>query len=67
MEHTTHMDPITAALEAVLLFQSDTPWTTHKMNRWLALTGTTDATTKVLCDTVRTALQAHKKHQEGQG
>jgi len=49
------------ALEAVLLFHSDTPWTTHKLNRWLALTGATDVTTKVLCDTVRTAMQAHKE------
>ena len=54
---------VTTALEAVLLFHSDSPWDTHKSNRWLALTGTTDVTTKVLCDTVRKALQAHV--QEG--
>jgi len=61
MKQKTPTDLVTAAVEAVLLFHSDTPWTTHKMNRWLALTGTTDVTTKVLCDTVRAALQAHKE------
>jgi hypothetical protein len=52
---------VTAALEAVLLFHSDTPWDLPKRNRWLALTGTTDVTTKVLSDTVRTALYVHRQ------
>ena len=63
MDDKPQTDPVTAALEAVLLFHSDTPWTTHKANRWLALTGTTDVTTKALCDTVRMALQAQKEHK----
>jgi len=61
MDQKSQRDRMANALEAVLLFHSDTPWTTHKLNRWLALTGATDVTTKVLCDTVRTAMQAHKE------
>jgi len=43
-------------LEAVLLFHSASPWTEAKREQWLALTQTTEATTRVLCDTVRIAL-----------
>ena len=44
------------ALEAVLLFHSDSPWTSEKRQQWKALTGTDEATTRNLCDTVRIAL-----------
>jgi len=63
MDYLERTYSVTAALEAVLLFHSDSPWDTHKTDRWLALTGTTDVTTKVLCDTVRKALRAYV--QEG--
>jgi len=63
MDDVARTYTVTTALEAVLLFHSDTPWDLPKRNRWLILTGTTDATTKVLCDTVRKALLAHV--QEG--
>ena len=44
------------ALEAVLLFHSGGPWDAAKRARWLEITGNTEATTKILCDTVRGAL-----------
>jgi len=44
-----------AALEAVLLFHS-VDWTAAKIVMWEEITGTAEATTKVLCDTARTAL-----------
>lgn len=44
------------ALHAVLLFHSGDRWDTEKNARWLLLTGSEEATTKVLCDTVRAAL-----------
>lgn len=44
------------ALEAVLLFYSPPPWDAAKRARWQALTGADEATTRVLCDTVRKAL-----------
>lgn len=44
------------ALEAVLLFFSGSPWDDEKKQRWLELTGEEEATTRVLCDTARSAL-----------
>jgi hypothetical protein len=44
------------ALRAVLLFHKAGPWTLAESAEWERLTGTTDATTKNLCDTVRAAL-----------
>jgi hypothetical protein len=50
------MSTQTDALEAVLLFYSVSPWDEQKKKRWMNLTGKEEATTKVLCDTVRAAL-----------
>lgn len=50
------VDDLYKTLEAVLLFHSASPWDDSKRLRWLELTGTTDATTKTLCETVRKAL-----------
>lgn len=47
---------MTAALMAVLLFHGGGEWTDAKRAEWKALTGTDEATTKTLCDTVRAAL-----------
>jgi hypothetical protein len=47
-----------AALEAVLLFHDANVWDLPKRAAWQTLTGQPEATTKVLCDTVRRALQA---------
>lgn len=44
------------ALTAVLLFHSGGEWTADKAGVWLRITGTREATTKVLCDHVRSAL-----------
>jgi hypothetical protein len=39
--------------EAVLLFHRGGPWSEHDQARWLALTGSTDATVRALCDFAR--------------
>ena len=44
------------ALEAVLLFHSSSPWDEDKERAWEVFTGTTEATTRNLCDTARKAL-----------
>jgi len=44
------------ALEAVLLFHSESPWDETKRAQWWNLTQSNEATTRVLCDTVRIAL-----------
>lgn len=49
-------DRLKAALEAVLLFHGGGPWDDRKRLRWLQLTGSNEATARVLCDTVRAAL-----------
>lgn len=51
------LTPQEAALEAVLLFHDASPWDVTKRYAWYALTRSTEATTKVLCDTVRKALK----------
>lgn len=58
-----------AALEAVLLFHSGAPWDDRKTSIWQYLTGTHEATTKVLCDTVRSALnfEARRALAEAEG
>jgi hypothetical protein len=43
------------ALQLVLLFHSP-DWTPEKRAEWLRITGSKEATTKVLCDHVRSAL-----------
>jgi len=45
-----------AALEAVLLFHSASPWSEAKKTQWWNLTQTNEATTRTLCDTARIAL-----------
>lgn len=45
------------ALEVVLLFHAADGWTEEKRVRWRELTGSSEATTRVLCDTVRRALR----------
>lgn len=44
------------ALQATLLFHSASPWDAEKRMRWLELTGSSEATTRALCDAVRRAL-----------
>jgi len=49
-------DAKTNALKAVLLFHSASPWDQAKSTEWWNLTQSNEATTRVLCDTVRLAL-----------
>jgi hypothetical protein len=44
------------ALKLVLLFHSGGAWDDAKIAEWLRITGTREATTKVLCDHVRSML-----------
>ena len=44
------------AAEVVLMFHRGVVWTDQMRKRWRELTGSQDATTKVMCDTVRAAV-----------
>lgn len=44
------------ALELPLLFHAGGPWDDAKRARWKALTGTEEATTRVMCDAIRRVL-----------
>lgn len=43
-------------VRAALLFHSASPWDDTKRLRWLELTGSTEATTRALCDFLRSIL-----------
>ena len=55
-------------LELPLLFHSGSPWGPMKQERWKELTGTDEATTRVMCRTIRALLSgrdtAHTTNQE---
>lgn len=44
------------ALRLPLLFHSGGPWTQPMQDQWLEITGTSEFTTRVMCDTIRRAL-----------
>ena len=44
------------ALRAVLMFHDGTTWDAERRAEWKRITGSDEATTKVLCDHVRAAL-----------
>lgn len=44
-----------AVCDALLLFHGGGPWDAHKADKWAALSGCQEATTKVLCDLARAA------------
>lgn len=44
------------ALQAVLLFYSASPWDVAKRDRWFALTGAAECTSRTLCDFIRQVL-----------
>ncbi len=46
------------AVKLVLLFHSGGIWDNDKRAEWLRITGSTEATTKVMCDHLRSALAA---------
>ena len=48
--------PMKAALELPLLFHAGGLWDDDKRARWKEITGTEEATTRVMCNTVRSAL-----------
>jgi hypothetical protein len=45
------------ALRAVLLFHGGGEWDDAKRAEWRRITGSSEATTKVLCDHIRSALE----------
>lgn len=47
------------ALRLVLLFYSAGCWDDAKQQEWLRISGTKEATTKALCDHIRSALAFH--------
>lgn len=52
-----YIPPVERLALAVLLFHSSGPWIEDKSNEWLRLTGTREATNKVLCDLARRLLK----------
>lgn len=52
-------DEVVRIVEAVLLFHSGSLWTPEKQERWRALTGRTEATSKALCDWLREVRARH--------
>jgi|GEM_PF-6315552 len=53
------------ALRLVLLFYDRGPWTSSRRAEWIRISGTTEATTKVLCDHIRSALAIGARCPEG--
>lgn len=49
-------DPLCDALRLVLLFHDGGPWTEERSAEWARITGGREATTRVLCDHVRSVL-----------
>lgn len=51
------MSPLERLARAVLLFHGNGPWMPDKSNEWLMLTGSREATNRVLCDLARRLLR----------
>lgn len=62
MKHLTdeQFQNITNALQCVLLFYNGGYWNSQTVEKWTQLTGEKDATTRVICDTVRKCLDSIK-------
>jgi len=52
----TDIQRLREALQAVLLFYTVGDWSATKQEMWLAITGSSEATTRVLCDHIRRVL-----------
>jgi hypothetical protein len=52
-----------SALRAVLLFYTVGPWDDLKRNEWELIIGTKEATTKVLCNHIRSVLDRRDRIQ----
>lgn len=53
------------ALRLPLLFHGAGPWDDAKRLAWLRITGTEEATTKVMCDHLRMVLGIVEGHRDG--
>lgn len=49
-------DRARAALRLPLLVHGAGPWTEERREEWRSITGTDEATTRVMCDTIRALL-----------
>jgi hypothetical protein len=54
-QHPQSLDPLDA-LKLALLFHAGGPWDDQRAAEWLRITGTREATSRVLCDTIRRTL-----------
>ena len=52
-KHAHYMGIASDATRAVLLFYTAPRWTDTERQEWKSITGSDEATTKVLCDTMR--------------
>lgn len=57
IERETRLKEKEAAMRAVLMFHSGKPWDYAARHKWFNLTQSSEATTKVVCDMVRAALE----------
>lgn len=51
------LELVAGALELPLLFHGGSPWDDEKAAKWEAITGSKEATSKVMCDHLRLALE----------
>jgi hypothetical protein len=49
-------DRLLAVVQLPLMFHSGRPWSELDRRRWQEITGTEEATAKVMCDTIRDAI-----------
>lgn len=56
LELRRHARKLRTAAMLVLLFHSGSPWDVRKSGLWKGITGSDDASTKVLCDHIRAVL-----------
>lgn len=57
-------ESLLAGCLATLLFHSGGPWDAKRRDEWRRLTGSDEATTKVLCDTIRRIISASASEPE---
>jgi hypothetical protein len=54
-------EAMAAALKLVLRFHSGRPWTNDDRAKWRELTGSDEATTKVMCDHIRKVIPSEER------
>lgn len=61
------IDRMRQCLELPLLFHGGGEWTDEMRERWSAITGDSDATTEVMCHSIRSCLESRQDPEESEG